>query len=511
MTVPLVHARPDDVVDTVPPGASPARRQAFGVVLAIEFWERFGFYGMQAILLLYLVQHLHMDEHTGNLMLGAFGMAVYVMPAIGGMVGDRFLGARRAVSCGAATMAVGYAALGASVQAASLLFPALALIAVGNGLFKPNAGNLVRAIFDRDDAGLDAAFTLYYMAVNVGAAISMLLTPWLQDHYGAPTAFYACALGLAVGLLYATIRRRLLDMATNSADQRHVPASRMGTMAAGFLLLVVLVAVVLAVPTLSAGCVVLAAIGLTGGWIALHRVAQATERAGLLLAYILSVQSALYFLFYQQMMTSLTLFALHAVDGTFRIGGHVLFSMSAAQFESFNSFWIMGASPILAVLYAWAGRQGRDLSLAVKVSIGFALVAAAFAVWWQAALHAPDHGAGRVSPWSMVVGYGFLSIGELLIGGLGLAVIARYVPERFSGFMMGALYLLWGLAMYVGSMMANEAASSPASRSAETAATFVPLFFHLFVIALVIAAVVGALLPVCKRLDHLHGSVIDHL
>ena len=150
---------------------------------------------------------------------------------------------------------------------------------------------------------------------------------------------------------------------------------------------------------------------------------------------MLCLQGTIYLVFYQQMITSLTLFALRDVSGDFSIGGVTLFHMSAGQFQALNPIWIMAISPLLAILYNRLGAQGRDLSLARKMLIGYVMVAMAFAVWWLSAVGT----TGLVSPWIMVAGYGLLSFAELLTNGLGLAIVARYTPARLSGFMMGAL------------------------------------------------------------------------
>jgi len=484
----------------------PSRRQAFSTVLAIEFWERYGYYGMQAVLLLFMVQHLALSESQANLMWGAFGALTYITPAIGGYVGDRVLGTRPATLLGAGILAVGYVALAGSATMPWMLFLAMGLISTGNGLFKPNAGNLVREIYAGDDAQIDAAFTLYYMSVNVGAGISMLLTPWIGDHVSPGASFLSCAAGLVLGLVYYAVRRRqLAAIGSRPAD---APAGIMPWVfvLGGAVLVTGLVAWILSLPTVARDCVWTAFAAVLVAWGVLYSRVLPEERPGLKLSYLLCVEGMLYFIFYQQMLTSLTLFALHAVSGTYRIGGVALFSMSAGQFQSLNSLWIIVASPVMAWLYTTLGRRGRDLTLSQKLAAGFVCVTLAFLVWWFAAATAD----GLVSPWYMVLGYGLLSVGELLISGLGLAVVARYAPVRFSGFMMGSLYLLWGIAMYVGSMLANLAAigQGAEAQAAAGAGAYAPLFRDLFAIGCVMVVLFVAVLPLARRWEREHESVI---
>lgn len=208
-----------------------------------------------------------------------------------------------------------------------------------------------------------------------------------------------------------------------------------------------------------------------------------------------------YIIFYQQQMTSLTLFALRDVDGDFRIGDWVIFHMSAGQFQALNPLWIMLGSPILAVLYKKLAQSGRDLSLAQKMVLGFGLVTGGFLIWWLAAAYT----AGPVSAWVMFVGYGLISIAELLTMALGLAIIARYAPADSTGFMMGALYLLWGVAMYVGSLVANYAAVTGDAKIVSIGSTvYAPLFRDLFFAGLGLTCLLALLLPLAQRWDRVH-------
>ncbi|MBS0438711.1 MAG: MFS transporter, partial [Proteobacteria bacterium] len=154
-----------------------SQTKSFSTIFLIELWERFGYYGMQALIVYYMVQRLGFGDVDANLIWGAASALIYVAPAIGGWVGDRVLGTRRTMLTGAVILSIGYALLTMPSESATFLYFALGVIVVGNGLFKPNAGNLVRKIYDGDDSRIDSAFTIYYMAVNIGSTFSMLLTP----------------------------------------------------------------------------------------------------------------------------------------------------------------------------------------------------------------------------------------------------------------------------------------------------------------------------------------------
>ncbi|MBM9401482.1 MFS transporter [Gluconacetobacter azotocaptans] len=491
-------------LSTSPSSRHTSRRASFAVVLAIELWERFGYYGMQAVLLLFMVQHLGVEDTQANLLMGAFAAMTYALPALGGWLGDRVLGSRRAMLLGAMTLTGGYALLALATTRHELLTFAMAIIATANGLFKPNAANLVRRIYHGDDAELDAAFTLYYMAVNVGSTVSTLLTPWLQDRFGPAAAFGACAAGVFLGLCFYALRRAHLASVGSVPDFRPVPMARYGAVLLGIAAAIGGLSLLLQHGPLARDAVWAAAALVLLCWTMMYLRAAPTDRPGLRLAYLLSLQGMSYFVFYQQMATSLTLFALRAVRGAFTLGGVTLFSMSAGQFQALNPIWIMLASPVLALLYRRLAQSGRDLSIAQKFTVGFGLVTVAFIIWWLAALAG---GAGRVTPWVMVLAYGTLSLGELLVGGLGLAVIARYVPAPVSAFMMGSYFLAVGVAMYVGSMMANLAAAggnAAASGAMAGAGLYAGLFLRLAEAAGGITVLFALLLPLARKWDRQH-------
>ncbi len=475
---------------------SSARNPAFATVLLVELWERFGYYGVQGLLLLFTVERLGLPDRQANLLLGAFSALVYALPAVGGSIGDKLLGARRCVPVGAAILALGYAMLTVP-GGRTLLFASLATVAVGNGFFKANAANLVRRIFEGDDAKLDGAFTLYYMAVNVGSTVSLLLCPWLRDRYGWRAAFGVCCAGLLFGLAQFVWRRRLLAQAGSAPDDAPLRTGAAALVGLGAVATVGAVAFVLQQEALARAAVYLAAVAIAAIWAWLYRNGTGAERRGLAILYVLVLEVMLFFVFYQQMSTSLTLFASRAVDLRFFLGPLLLFRWSPAQFQALDPIFIMAASPILAILYGRLGARGQDLHIATKYTIGFALTAGAFLVWWLASAASTRP---MVSSWVMVAGYGLLATGELLVSGLGLAVIARYVPARLGGFMMGSYFVAVGIAMYAGSAVANGAAIAPGATGAPLG-VYAGLFEHLFWLGCGATLLSAAVLPVVRALE----------
>jgi POT family proton-dependent oligopeptide transporter len=479
-----------------------ARSKAFRTIFLIELWERFGYYGMAALLVLFMVQRLGFDDARANLTWGAFAALVYAMPAIGGWVGDRILGTRRTLLLGTAALALGYALM--AVPRDAMLYIALGTVVVGNGLFKANSANMVRRIYEGDSARIDAAFTWYYIAVNVGSTMSQLLTPWIGARYGWHAAFAVCSIGLLLGLANYALLRRTLHGVGSTPDEQPVRWKALAAVLAGAVLLVFVVAAVLqhrevAVALVYAACIAVLAIF---AWLIARGLP--SERAGLVAALVLTLQVVLYFIFYQQMTTSLTLFALRNVDWQQSLFGIHLFTWIPAQYQVLDPIWIFILGPLLATLYTRLGRSGRDPSIASKFALGFAIVAAGFFVFAFSGASAVE---GRVSSWYMVWGYALLALGELLVSGLGLAVMARYVPARMGGFMMGAYYVGVGVSQYLGSVVANYASvPDGVTDPVATLPIYTGLFLHLGYAAVGAALLAIALLPLLRRHARTHAA-----
>ena len=489
--------------DTAPERASQTR--AFSTVFLIELWERFGYYGMAALLVLFMVQQLGFDDRKANLTWGAFTALVYAAPAIGGWIGDRVLGTRRTMSVGAAILALGYLLLALPSDSLPLLYATLGVIVVGNGLFKANAANLVRRIYEGDDARLDAAFTMYYMSVNVGSTVSVLLTPWIKVHYGWHAAFAVCCAGMVAGLLNYLLLRRTLAHVGSAPDDAPVDRRKLGAVLAAGVGVVFVTALILQHREIAVALVYLAGVLVLGifAWMIAHSTP--AERAGLIAMLILTAQIILFFIFYQQMSTSLTLFALRNVDPAQTLLGHTLFVWQPAQYQALNPIWIMLLSPVLAWLYNRLASGGRDLPIAAKFALGFVVVAVGFFIFGMSGATAV---AGKVSSWFMIWGYGFYSLGELLVSGLGLAMVARYVPARMSGFMMGAFFLASGISQYLGSVVANFAQiPDTLTDPLQSLPIYTGLFTKLGLVACVGVALAVALLPIMQRLSSTHRAM----
>jgi POT family proton-dependent oligopeptide transporter len=290
---------------------------------------------------------------------------------------------------------------------------------------------------------------------------------------------------LVLGIAQFVLQRRLLSRLGSAPDFEPLRVARLAAVLVGSLVLAILVALIIQSVSVAQAIVWLSGIAVLVLFGVLIARGSHGQRAGLAATLLLTLQGMLFFVFYQQSSTSLTLFALHNVQPDF-FGYHV----PPEQFQVLNPFWIAVVSPLLALLYGTLGRRGRDPSIAAKFAWGFALLALGFFVF---ALSARFAHAYRVSPWWMVWGYLLDSTGELLISGLGVAMVARFIEPRRRGLMIGAWFLAAGIAQYIGSLVANYASVSSAMTDPSQT---LPLYTRLALL----------MLPLMRRLAADHRS-----
>lgn len=408
-----------------------AMSKPFWVLWGVEFWERFGFYGMQAITSLYFIKHLGFSQTHSMYLWGAFFSFVYGFIWVGGFIGDNYLGAKRCIFLGATTLMIGYISM--AFATIHTVYFALATIVVGNALFKANPSSLISKLYKKGDPTLDSAMTLYYMAINIGSLFSMTLTPIIAIKIGWSAAFMLCAFGLLCGIISFYLRYDLLSGICTTAGKKPLSLTHLFIVIAVAIIAIFTVGLLLNYISL---CYIIVAIVTTGGfsWFLFKAFKlQKRERTRMLIAFILILQGILFFVLYNQMPTSLTYLALHNIDNL--VWG---INIPVAEYQALNPLFIFILSPILAIIY-----QHTLATHATKFCIGMSLCAIAFLL-----LYFPQFTAtsGIASPLWMVATYFFQSAGELLISALGLAMVAELCPASMSGFVMGIWFLTTMLA-----------------------------------------------------------------
>ncbi|CCO23774.1 oligopeptide:H+ symporter [Maridesulfovibrio hydrothermalis] len=464
----------------------------FYLLFSVEMWERFGYYGMQALLVLFMVKKLGFSDDLADTTFSAFAALVYAFICAGGYIGDKILGNRRTMFLGAVVLAVGYGLLG--IDCEKFLYPALGIIIAGNGLFKANPSALVSKLYDKGDSRVDGAFTLYYMAINIGSFAAMSLCPVVQKHYGWNAGFSVCLIGMGIAIINYIMFRSVLEPIGSKADFEPLSMHKLLLTVIGTALIAATSAFLLKNLTLAHELLYAALVVVAGLYVREIVRAEPHERANLIICLILMAEAVVFFALYQQMPTSLNLFAARNVH-PFVFG----IPVEPASFQALNPFWIMLISPVLAVVYARLGKSGRDLSLPGKFALGMMMCCSSFLTLAFVAEYRAD-ATGYVSGNWLVLSYGFQSLGELLVSGLGLAMVARLTPARSMGFMMGAWFMFQSIAMVLGGEIATMASvSEHGVTAAQSLIIYGNLFSRIGMVTGVIALVMAAFAPLLKK------------
>ena len=488
----------------------PAQRTFFGhpaglaTLFFLEMWERLSFYGMRALLVLFLVHSVAqggfgLDVRTAAAIYGLYVGGTYIACLPGGWIGDRLLGSQRAVLIGGIIITCGHVLLGFAPSSA-VFFLGLLVIVIGTGLLKPNASAIVAQLYSGGGAPLDAGFTIYYVGVNVGATIGPLITGWLGERYGWSYGFMAAAVGMAIGVLQFLWSRRYLG------DAGRAPMARSAEVLAA-------TAARRALPWLCAGGLALctAVLLLWGGWVrfsplvalnfsTLAVVAIAilyflyllfgagldpVERRRVGVVIVLFVASALFWAGYEQAGSSFNLFAER--DTARAVLG---FTVPASWFQSLNPIYIVVFGPVFSVLWVRLGMRDLDPSLPLKFIFGLLGMALGFIVMAMAA-RVVLAGALASMGW-LTLTYLLHTWGELCLSPVGLSAVSKLVPRRFVGQSLG----VWFVSVSLGELIAGRIAGN---FDPEHLATMPALFMRIFWFGLICAAALALLLPLLRR------------
>jgi POT family proton-dependent oligopeptide transporter len=474
------------------------------ICFATEVWERFSYYGMRALLIFYLMQHFAFSEQESYLIYGAYTALVYMTSVVGGAVADRYLGARKAVTLGALLLVMGHFGL-AFEESVQVFYLCLALIVVGVGFLKPNTSTLVGALYPPDDPRRDAGFTIFYMGINLGGAIAPLLCGWLGQTYGWHYGFGLASIGMLVGLfVFLRGQRLLLGHAEppNAAWLREPTIARVSRETVIYIAAVGLVLIVWLIMN-RRGIVgpMLAAFGtVTGAAILYYAFARCTphERDRLLVCATLIVFTIAFWALYEQMGSSLNVFADRMVDR--RVLGY---EIPAPMFQGLPSIFVILFAPLAGSLWLYLGRRGREPSAAMKFTLAIVQVGLAFLIL-SLGLNVTAAGEKIALGW-FVLSFFLLASGELCLGPVGMSMVTRLSPKRIVGAVMGAFFLAYSASNFIAGQIARLTARSISIQPA-AGNTAVEGYAHAYIIlscvAMGAALVLWRLVPLLTRRMH---------
>lgn len=419
--------------------------RAFRMIFMLEIWERFGFYTVQGILTLYFIRFLGFNDHEAYYTFGAFSALVYGMVPIGGYLGDKVLGTKRTIALGLVVLILGYLAL--SLTTKTHVFFALGLICIGNGLFKANPSSLLAKCYEEHDTRLDSGFTLYYMAINIGSVVALFVGPAVSTHLGYGYAYFISFIGLVIGLVNYWWQYQSVANINWNADTKSISLVQWGLILLGVIFATFIAAYLLQQVFIAQRLVLIMAALVLGVYLFYMHGENRTSRLRMFIALILMLEAIVFFTLYQQMPTSLNLFAVNNVRPV--IGG-IYFEPQSLQ--ALNPIWIVIMSPILSALYDRLQQKGLVFLVPHKFALGLLCCGVSFSLLYFSRYFHDSQGI--VSPCWLVASYFFQSTGELLVSALGVAMVAELVPQKITGFVMGMWFLTSSLAGFLGASVA---------------------------------------------------------
>jgi proton-dependent oligopeptide transporter, POT family len=420
--------------------------RGLGLLFTTEMWERFSYYGMRAILVLFLTQALHWSTRDAATLY--YTALVYLTPLIGGYLADRWLGTRRSLVIGGVIIALGHFSLAFSDM--RMFYLGLALVIIGTGFFKPNVSTMVGQLYRPGDARRDAGFTLFYMGINLGATLGQFVCGWFGDpvRYGDRgwhIGFAAAGVGMVLGLLvYLWGRDKYLPgIGLSTAASRAKEALGSAAAAAAgaetaTIIKGVLGAVSGAVLSMLLGgpSILGIAFGVLIGASLTITVfgSDGVERNRVLAIFIVVFFATAFWACYEQAGSSMNLFAANNTD--LYIGS---FHIPPAWLQSVNTTCILLFGPVFAALWLFLIKRGREPATAMKMVLGLALLGIGFIFMVLGGSRA-DTGI-KVSPLWLVAAYAFHTFGELCISPVGLSYVTKVAPMRYASLLMGVWFL----------------------------------------------------------------------
>ena len=433
--------------------------RALSTLFFTEMWERFTFYGMRALLVLFLVDAIGnggygLDDKTATAIYGLYTAAVFMAALPGGWVADRLIGAQRAVMVGGVLMTLGNLML-AIPGPKELFFGGLVVIILGVGLLKPNVSTLVADLYPEGGGRRDAGFTIFYMGINLGAFIGPLIAGWLAQRYGWRVGFLAAAVGLPFGLLQFWLSRHLLKGAGVHPNRNDGGA---GLARDWRRLYVALVVLALVAALLFSGAVHLDPARLAKGaayvlvgmgflyflYLFVGAGLDAVERRRMVVVLVMFLAVASFWSGYEQAGSSLNLFAKRYIDRM--VGG---FEIPAGWFQSVQPAFVIIFAPLFSMLWVRLAQRNLDPAAPLKFAFGLLLMGLGFLFMVVAANMVV--GGASAPAYLLVLTYLLTVFGELCVSPVGLSTVTKLAPARLVGQMMG----VWFLGSSLGKLMAG--------------------------------------------------------
>ncbi|MGM0457781.1 MAG: peptide MFS transporter [Bacteroidota bacterium] len=479
-----------------------------------EMWERFSYYGMRAILVLFMVDAINrgglgLDDRTATAIYGLYTMFVYLLALPGGWLADKFFGLRNAIWYGGIIITAGHFSM--AIPGNTTFYLGLVLIVIGTGLLKPNISSIVGGLYGvEEQARRDAGFSIFYMGINIGAFLAPLITGYLGEgiswHYG----FGAAGIGMLLGLIQFKMTEKYLgdvglepeEAEDTEKQQKQFRRIRNGLWITGILSIVAFAAVTLGWVTINpvavadaSGIVIflLVIAYFIYVYIAENLTTDEQKKIGVIAA--LFIFSALFWSGFEQAGSSLNLFAERYTDRD--IFGWL---MPASWLQSVNAFFIITLAPVFGWLWVWLARKNLEPSTPVKFALGLIFLGFGFLVMMFASYYVVD--GNQVLPTWLIMTYLFHTTGELCLSPVGLSAVTKLSPKKLVGQMMG----IWFMSIAFGNLIAGRIAGQFNDEAIQADPSLLPDLFWLIVMTTVGGGLVLLLFnkPIKKLMGNIH-------
>lgn len=455
-----------------------------------EMWERFSYYGMRALLILYMTTAvtaggMGMDTKTAASIYGAYVGSVYLMSIPGGWIADKVLGTRRAVLVGGIIIALGHFCLAAPSQ--YTFFAGLILIVLGTGLLKPNVSTIVGELYSPQDQRRDAGFSIFYMGINIGAFLAPIACSYLGEQINWHLGFAAAGIGMTFGLVQYVMGRDRLAHVGHPPAQSSAEMRKRGLQ--GVLFMAAISAAVLLLffgpePIVrNQSSIMVGGVILFIGWLFLFFL-KPEEKKPVGAIIILFLFAIIFWACYEQAGSSFSLFARDLTDR--RAFGY---EFPAGWYQSSPAIFVVILTPLFVLL--WKKMGDKQPSSPVKFSLGLMFVGLGSSLLVIASLLLVS--GGKAGPWWLVGVYMLQTIGEICLYPVGLSTTTKLAPQRLAGLMMG----IWFLSISFGNFAAGIAAGYFEAGSQDA---LVGLFSKVSAVPIIAAVVLLAITPFIKKL-----------
>ncbi len=418
----------------------------FYLIFFLELFERFGFYSLQSIILIYLVKKMLLSEFEAINIYTSFNALMYGMVVIGGWIGDKLLGVKRTLFLGIINLIIGYTIIFINLNNINWIYIGLSIIAIGNCLFKPSPSIILSNIYKKYNKQIDSGFTIYYMAVNIGSLLSILITPLIYNKFGWKISFLIPILGPIFTLISYLIYNNIIYEFGSKLDYKPINKKILFILLISLIISPIFISYFIKNIYLTNIIINFIILSILIIFIKEILFLNNKNKKRMIVAFILIIEAIIYFILYNQIPTSLNFFTIKNVESN--IFG---ININPIQFQALNPFWIIIFSPILSKIY---NIFGNKLSIIYKFAIGMTLSSISFLII-PIGIYLDTNNQGLIPSYWLILSYLFQSIGELMISGLGLSMISQLVPKKLINFTLGSWFLTTSISSILSGKIAN--------------------------------------------------------